>query len=60
MGLVHAKLMLRLVVSTTLGAEGGPGVSVEFKKWDINWMLVAHAYNPSYSGGSLFEASPGK
>jgi hypothetical protein len=22
--------------------------------------LVAHACNPSYSGGSLFEASPGK
>lgn len=32
MGLVQAKLMLCLVVSTTLGAEGGPGVSVEFQK----------------------------
>jgi hypothetical protein len=25
-----------------------------------SWVLVAHTYNPSYSGGSLFKASPDK
>jgi hypothetical protein len=30
------------------------------KKSAPSWALVAHAYNPSYSGGSQFEASVGK
>lgn len=29
--------MLVLVVSTTLGAEGGPGVSMEFKKGEFTY-----------------------
>jgi hypothetical protein len=31
-----------------------------FKKVFLSWVLVADAYNPSYTGGLQFQASPGK
>jgi hypothetical protein len=28
-----------------------PPISIDFKKQKLSWVLVAQAYNPSYSGG---------